>query len=155
MFLLDSVTDQSIMLMVIWILIFLIALAIEIATQELVSIWFALAALPALIFAACGIEFYWQIVVFAGVSLVTFILSQIFLKDKIKVRSSATNADSLIGSEILVSKAVSPNEPGEGKVRDVTWTIISDEEISKGEFALIKEIRGNKLVVKKKEENKK
>ena len=151
MFLLDSVTDQSIMLMVIWILIFLIALAIEIATQELVSIWFALAALPALIFAACGIEFYWQIVVFAGVSLVTFILSQIFLKDKIKVRSSATNADSLIGSEILVSKAVSPNEPGEGKVRDVTWTIISDEEILKDEMAVIKEIKGNKLVVKKKE----
>ena len=128
---------------IVWVVIFVLAIIIEFSTQELVSIWFALAA--------CGIEFYWQIVVFAGVSLVTFILSQIFLKDKIKVRSSATNADSLIGSEILVSKAVSPNEPGEGKVRDVTWTIISDEEILKDEMAVIKEIKGNKLVVKKKE----
>ena len=136
---------------IVWVVIFVLAIIIEFSTQELVSIWFALAALPALIFAACGIEFYWQIVVFAGVSLVTFILSQIFLKDKIKVRSSATNADSLIGSEILVSKTVSPNEPGEGKVRDVTWTIISDEEILKDEMAVIKEIKGNKLVVKKKE----
>ena len=57
MFLLDSVTDQSIMLMVIWILIFLIALAIEIATQELVSIWFSLGAIVPLILAAFSIRY--------------------------------------------------------------------------------------------------
>ena len=151
MFLLDSVTDQSIMLMVIWILIFLIALAIEIATQELVSIWFSLGAIVPLILAAFNISYIWQILVYAIVSAILFVLSEKLIKKKIKPHKNATNADSLIGSEILVSKAVSPNEPGEGKVRDVTWTIISDEEILKDEMAVIKEIKGNKLVVKKKE----
>lgn len=140
---------------IIWVVVFVLAIIIEFSTQELVSIWFALAALPSLILAACGIEFYWQIVAFAGVSLLAFIFSQLFLRNKIKVRSSATNADSLIGGEVFVVTTVKPDEPGEGKVRDVIWTIVSDEEISKGEFALIKEIRGNKLIVKKKEENKK
>ena len=148
-------TDINDIFIIIWVVVFVLAIIIEFSTQELVSIWFALAALPSLILAACGIEFYWQIVAFAGVSLLAFILSQLFLRNKIKVRSSATNADSLIGGEIFVTATVKRNEPGEGRVRDVTWTIISDEEISKGEFALIKEIRGNKLVVKRKEENKK
>ena len=136
---------------IVWVVVFVVAIVIEFSTQELVSIWFALAALPSLILAACRVEFYWQIVTFAGISLIAFIFSQLFLRNKIKVRSSATNADSLIGGEIFVTQTVKHNEPGEGKIRDVVWTIVSDEEILKGEFAQIKEIRGNKLIVKKKE----
>ena len=104
MFLLDSVTDQSIMLMVIWILIFLIALAIEIATQELVSIWFSLGAIVPLILAAFNISYIWQILVYAIVSAILFILSEKIIKKKIKPHKNATNADSLIGNEIKVIK---------------------------------------------------
>ncbi|MDD7382645.1 MAG: hypothetical protein PUG37_07730 [Bacillales bacterium] len=42
---------------------------------------------------------------------------------------------------------------GEGKIRDVVWSIIVDDDIiiKEGEFALVKDIRGNKLVVSRKE----
>ena len=139
MFLLDSVTDQSIMLMVIWILIFLIALAIEIATQELVSIWFSLGAIVPLILAAFNISYIWQILVYAIVSAILFILSEKMIKKKIKPHKNATNADSLIGNEIRVLK-------------DVIWTIKSNDIIKEGEFAIIKEIKGNSLIVVKKED---
>ncbi len=152
MFLLDSVTDQSIMLMVIWILIFLIALAIEIATQELVSIWFSLGAIVPLILAAFNISYIWQILVYAIVSAILFILSEKLIKKKIKPHKNATNADSLIGNEIKVIKEVGPNQNGEGKIRDIIWTIKSDDIIKEDEFAIVKEIKGNSLIVVKKED---
>ncbi len=152
MFLLDSVTDQSIMLMVIWILIFLIALAIEIATQELVSIWFSLGAIVPLILAAFNISYIWQILVYAIVSAILFILSEKIIKKKIKPHKNATNVDSLIGNEIKVIKEVGPNQNGEGKIRDIIWTIKSDDIIKEDEFAIVKEIKGNSLIVVKKED---
>lgn len=152
MFLLDSVTDQSIMLMVIWILIFLIALAIEIATQELVSIWFSLSAIVPLILAAFNISYIWQILVYAIVSAILFVLSEKLIKKKIKTHKNATNVDSLIGNEIKVLKEVGPNQNGEGKIRDIIWTIKSDDIIKEDEVAIVKEIKGNSLIVVKKED---
>ncbi len=135
----------------VWILVFIIAIVVEISTQELVSIWFSVGAIPAIILAAFGLSFWWQLGTFAVVSAIAFVLSQIFLKKKIKINSSATNADSLVGNEILVVSRVTPTSIGEGKVRDVVWTIASDETIEKDEFAIVKEIKGNKLIVMSKE----
>lgn len=135
----------------IWILVFIIAIVVEISTQELVSVWFSVGAIPAIILAAFGLSFWWQLGTFAVVSAIAFVLSQIFLKKKIKINSSATNADSLVGNEILVVSRVTPTSIGEGKVRDVVWTIASDETIEKDEFAIVKEIKGNKLIVMSKE----
>lgn len=135
----------------IWILVFIIAIVVEISTQELVSIWFSVGAIPAIVLAAFGLSFWWQLGTFAVVSAIAFVLSQIFLKKKIKINSSATNADSLVGNEILVVSRVTPTSIGEGKVRDVVWTIASDETIEKDEFAIVKEIKGNKLIVMSKE----
>ena len=135
----------------VWILVFIIAIVVEISTQELVSIWFSVGAIPAIILAAFGLSFWWQLGTFAVVSAIAFVLSQIFLKKKIKINSSATNADSLVGNEILVISRVTPTSIGEGRVRDVVWTIASDETIEKDEFAIVKEIKGNKLIVMSKE----
>lgn len=135
----------------VWILVFIIAIVVEISTQELVSIWFSVGAIPAIILAAFGLSFWWQLGTFAVVSAIAFVLSQIFLKKRIKINSSATNADSLVGNEILVISRVTPTSIGEGKVRDVVWTIASDETIEKDEFAIVKEIKGNKLIVMSKE----
>ena len=74
------------------------------------------------------------------------------IKKKIKPHKNATNADSLIGNEIKVLKGVSPDQNGEGKVRDIIWTIKSNDIIKEGEFAIIKEIKGNSLIVVKKED---
>lgn len=139
-------------LLSLWIVILILAVIIEVSTQELVSIWFAVAAIPALILTAFGINFWWQLLGFVLTTAIAFVFSKLFIKKRLKVNLRATNADSLIGTEILVVESVSHSSLGTGKVRDVIWTIASDDEIKENEFAIVKEIKGNKLIVKKKEE---
>lgn len=150
MFLVESANNTNIVPMIIWIGIFIVALIIEITTQELVSIWFSFGAIPPLIMAAFNIDVTYQILVYAIVSAIFFVLSELLIKKRLKPRNSATNADSLIGEKILVLKSVKPMEKGEGKVRDVVWTIKSDDEIQEGQYAIIKEIKGNTLIVAEK-----
>ena len=59
----------------------------------------------------------------------------------------------MIGEKILITKDVSKETIGEGKIRDVVWSIIVEDDIiiKEGEFAIVKDIRGNKLVVSRKE----
>ncbi len=144
-------TDVNATYIIIWVIVFIAAIVIEFSTMDLVSIWFAISAIPALIMAAFGISIWYQILAFAVVAAIAFIISKLLIKDKIKVNRSATNVDALIGSEILIVSDVSPNQNGEGKVRDVVWTVASKDFIEKGNFAIVKEIKGNKLIVKKKE----
>ena len=144
-------TDVNATYIIIWVIVFIAAIVIEFSTMDLVSIWFAISAIPALIMAAFGISIWYQILAFAVVAAIAFIISKLLIKDKIKVNRGATNVDALIGSEILIVSDVSPNQNGEGKVRDVVWTVASKDFIEKGNFAIVKEIKGNKLIVKKKE----
>ena len=64
----------------------------------------------------------------------------------------ATNADSLIGRDVLVLEDVSENQKGSGMIGDIVWSLVCQkgEELPKGERAVIIAIDGNKLVVKKK-----
>ncbi|MCH5171611.1 MAG: NfeD family protein [Erysipelotrichales bacterium] len=136
---------------IVWVVVFVAAVVIEFSTMELVSIWFAISAIPSLIMAAFGVNIWYQILVFAVMSAIAFVITKLFIKKKIKVNPSATNADSLIGNEILIINDVTPTQNGEGKVRDIVWTVTSKDFIAKGEFAIVKEIKGNRLIVIKKE----
>lgn len=148
---LNVLADADVTLIIIWVVIFIAAIAIEFSTMDLVSIWFAISAVPALVLAAFGVSVWYQLLAFAVVSAITFTISKLFISKKIKVNPSATNADSLIGNEILIISDVTPTQNGEGKVRDVVWTVASKDFIAKGEFAIVKEIKGNRLIVIKKE----
>ncbi len=146
--------DINVLHIIIWVAIFIVAVIIEFATQELVSIWFGLGAVPSLILAAFGIDFWWQAGSFAIVSAIAFVLSQVFIRKRIKFNRQATNADSLIGKEILIIKDVSPHSLGEGRIRDVVWSVASKDEIQAETYAIVEQITGNKLIVRKKEEGK-
>lgn len=137
--------------LIIWGLVLVLAVIVEAATEQLVSIWFALGALIAAILACFNVAWYIQLIVFAVVSLVSLIAVKfILIKDRQKQSTVLTNTDSLIGSEILVTKTINGlEEPGQGKHRDVFWTLESDEVIEAGEKAIISEIKGNRLIVKK------
>ena len=118
-----------------------------------VSIWFSGGSLIALILAICNVPWYIQLLVFSLVSLICVAIVQVILfKKRKKSKNLKTNVDSLIGEKILVIKDVSPEILGEGKYRDIIWSLKSDTEIGKDEYAEIVSIEGNKLVVKKIEE---
>lgn len=149
---LTNILDSNITWIVFWAIVFVITVLVEISTTQLVSIWFAGAAIVSFILALCSVPYWIQLVVFVVSSVLLLVLSNLLFKDKIlKFKKSPTNADTLIGQEIKLTKDVSLLENGEARVRDVIWTVAVDEEITfkKDDLVIIKEIKGNKLIVTK------
>lgn len=151
---LTNILDSNITWIVFWTIIFIVTLLVEISTTQLVSIWFSGASIISFILALCSVPYWIQIVVFVVSSALLLFLSKFLFKDKIlKFKKSPTNADTLIGQEIKLTKGVSLLEYGEARIRDVIWTVAvssDDEKFNKDDIVVIKEIKGNKLIVTKK-----
>ena len=137
-----------------WIVLFLLLLLIELATVNLVSIWFALGALAAFVTSFFTDTIFIQLLVFVVVSVVAlFITLPIVKKFKRKERIVPTNLDRVIGKEVEVTKPIKPNHYGEVEVFGTKWTATSDKVFEVGDKAIVDRIDGVKLIVKK-EENK-
>lgn len=135
----------------IWVAIILLAIVVEIATVELVGIWFVPGALIALILALFSVHWAIQVGVFA-VATVLFImffrkkLIQYLSKDK-----SKTNTDLLIGKELKLITPIAFQTPGSVKINGVVWSAsLEDEtaELKEGSLVKVVEIKGNKLIVR-------
>jgi len=137
-----------------WAGVFILALIIELMEPQLVSIWFCGGALISFVLALLGVPLLIQAGVFIVVSAVLLILSFKFFRKSILDRPKVpTNADSMIDQEILLLTDVDKTTLGEGLYKDIQWKVIVDEDVSfqKDEIAVIKQIKGNRLVIKKKE----
>ncbi len=151
--------DENLIMTIVWVTIFLITLIAEISTEALVSIWFTIGA----IFAAAltyvpGMPWWGEIIVFAIISLLSFLIIKPLVNKKLQRIKSNTNVDSLLGKKGMVVKKITNLDKGEVKINSVIWNAIkrdSEEDIEKGEVVEIVAIQGNKLLVKKssKEEN--
>lgn len=141
----------------VWLIVAVILGIIEAATVSLVSIWFALGALVAIIPAYFGVQLWGQILVFLAVSAIAFAFTRRFFKDIIKVRKQPTNFDGLIGMDGIVTADIN-NLEGGGKVyiSGLTWSARSKngENISEGAVVTIDKIEGATLIVELKELNK-
>jgi membrane protein implicated in regulation of membrane protease activity len=137
--------------------VFFVAIIIESLEPQLVSLWFAGGALVALLFATIfQVNFIWQALIFTLTSVALLLLTRPFVKKVTLFPTVATNADALIGKEILVEKGFGPKQSGMGLQGDIHWKLISKGDVSfkSGEFAIVQEINGNKLTVIKKKEGK-
>lgn len=151
--------DENLIMIIVWAAIFLITLIAEISTEALVSIWFMIGA----IFAGAltyvpGMPWWGEVIVFIGVSLISFLLIRPHVTDKLKKIKSRTNVDSLIGKKGVVIKKIGNLEKGEVKINNVIWNAIkreNEKEIEEGAIIEVISIQGNKLLVKmtQKEEN--
>ena len=76
----------------IWLAVFVITVCVEAATQDFVSIWFAIGSLIAL--AICYFApFYVEIIVFAVISLVSLILTRPLVNKLMDRNERYTNTD--------------------------------------------------------------
>lgn len=132
-----------------WFIAFLILLGVEIITIGLVSIWFAIGALAALIISFFVDSIIVQLLVFISISIIALIITKPFIK-KFKVQKIIpTNSDMVIGKIGDVTKKIEDNHYGEVKVFGNTWTAYSDEEIDVGSRVKVLKIDGVKLFVQK------
>ena len=150
MLLTTLVADLQLTMIIIWIAVFILAIIIELSTEQLVSIWFSGGAIIGLLLAILAVDWYIQVLAVIFVSAILVGVMQYLLRrKKASEKDIKTNADALVDTRILVTKTVSKDQLGQGKYRDVYWTLVSDDTIVENEFARIVEIKGNKLVVKK------
>ena len=134
----------------VWLLFAVILGVAEAVTVSLVSIWFAIGAVAAIIPAYFGVPLWGQILVFLAVSAISFAFTKRFFKDIVKVKKQPTNSDSLIGTDGIVTAEIN-NLEGNGKVyiSGLTWSAKSQngETIPEGAVVTARKIEGARLNV--------
>ena len=135
---------------VIWIAVLIGGVAIEVATLNLVSIWFAVGGLAAFIALSLGASFLVQLIVFAVVSAVMLCLIRPLTTDILKPKGAKTNADRIIGETAIVTEQISNAcNKGQIKISGQIWSAKSDDGniINEGETVKIIAISGVKAIV--------
>ena len=135
---------------ILWLGAFVVFLAIETGTLGLVSIWFAVGSLGALLVAWLGGVFWIQAVVFLVLSCASLACLRPLVKKYIAPKIKATNADSLIGLETLITGDVDNIQAkGELLLGGVPWCARSTngEPIPAGTLVRIDRIEGVRLYV--------
>lgn len=138
---------------IIWLVLFVAMLIIEAIGPALVSIWFALGAVIALILSFIPEVAWWiEVIVFVVISIATLLALRPILKRYIKRNNYNTNIDSFTGKRGYVIEDITYLRPGAVKIVDVSWTAIpvnKDEKIVENEIIEVVAVNGNKLIVKK------
>ena len=137
---------------IMWFIAFIILLFIELATVNLVTIWFAIGAVAGLITTTFTDSFLIQLIVFIVVSLLALLLTKPLIKKFKGYDVVPTNSDRVIGKVGEVTKEIRTDKYGEVKVYGNIWTASSKEKIEVGEKVKVLAIDGVKLIVEKEEE---
>ncbi|HPD89118.1 MAG TPA: NfeD family protein [Oscillospiraceae bacterium] len=144
-------TEETIQLLA-WLGIAVFLGILEAVTVALISLWFAIGALAAMIPAYFGAPLWVQILVFLVVSAVCLAFTRTFFKDVVKTKKQPTNSDRLIGSDGVVSSKID-NLQGTGKVyiSGLTWSArtIDGSEAEEGDIVTVEKIEGATLYVTK------
>ena len=135
---------------VLWFVLAVIFLLVEGSTVMLVSVWFAVGSLVAMITALLGGPFWLQLILFLGVSAGLLALLRPLVRKYIKPRITATNVDSLIGSQGYVTDTVDNlAATGQVKLGAMPWTARSTDgtPIEAGTLVRVDRIEGVKAFV--------
>lgn len=130
-----------------------VTLVAEIATTALVSIWFTIGAVGALIAAAAGISPLAQLLIFLLLSIASLLLIRPLTRRLVGTRVIPTNTDRLLGMEAKVTEGIdNDNAAGAVYVDGKTWTARSanGNPIPTGELVEVAAIEGVKLIVRPK-----
>ena len=135
----------------IWTIVLVIAVIVEAITIDLVSIWFGIGAIGALICDFLGIHEVVQVIVFAAISIICILVTRPLAKKYLRGNTVKTNLDRLIGKHCLVTEVITADQKGEVKVMGNLWaaTSLNNVTIPAGEYAEVVSIEGSHVVVKK------
>ena len=135
---------------VVWFALMVFFIFLEVSTVALVSTWFAVGSLGAMIAAICGGPVWLQCVLFFVISLVLLLLLRRVLRKYFTPRLVKTNVDSVIGMEGLVmAKIDNAYASGQVKLGGMEWSArsTSGEVIEPGERIRVDRIEGVKVFV--------
>lgn len=132
-----------------WILVAILAGAVEIASAGFWFLWLALSAL----LVAVGVSLKWlaslelQLLIFALFTTVFIIFTRPLVLKFIKTNDTISNVNALIGQHGVVVTGIAPLQYGQVKVNGEIWTAASAETIEPDQRIEVTGIDGVKLVV--------
>ena len=148
----------------VWLVAIIILGFIEAITEGIVSIWFVISGLLALIVSLFTDVFLIQFAIFVIVGIILMITTRSSVSKYLKVNPVRTNLDRVIGMKGIVTEDIKKDKYGEVRVDGKRWTAYSkdDKVIKKDEFVeafggieFIKyDLEMNKVIDLLKEENK-
>lgn len=132
-----------------WLGVVLLLSVIEMATADLITIWFIASGIVTLIISFFDIPFVAQMGIFVILGTVLLITTRKMLVEKLNKNKQKTNLDRVVGMEGIVTEKITKHNPGEVKVDGKKWTAISNDGkiIGEGKTVKIIKIEGVKLVV--------
>ena len=132
-----------------WTIVTVAMAVLEIIIPGLVTIWFACAGLVLVLISEMIKNSTAEFFIFAVTALLLVIFTRPVLKRWIEVRKKAYEGE---GSETVIENIT---EDGKYEVRfkGVLWTAISPYIFVKGEKVIIDGFEGNKIILKKKEDD--
>ncbi|MEA4874567.1 NfeD family protein [Anaerorhabdus sp.] len=135
-----------------WICVLVGSVILEFVTvSALISIWFSVGAIGALIVMEIGLPFVWQVSVFFVISILFIIVCRPMATKYLRGNIVPTNADRVIGQQAKLLEAITPDQWGLVKIQGVEWHAISSDtkSIEKGVLVEVLSIEGSKVIVKK------
>ena len=130
-----------------WLVLFVILALFELATVNLVSIWFSLGALITTFVSLATDNLMLHLAVFTISSILLLLLTKPFVKKMKKRDKIPTNLDMVIGKKGIVTETIDKDGIGEVKVLGKKWSAYSDKEIEENSKVKILSINGVKLKV--------
>lgn len=139
------------MMLWIWLIITILTAVVELITTDLVSIWFTIGGICALIAHFLGASQVIQIAIFIIVSIIFIIITRPLAKKYLRANIVSTNYDRVIGQHGLVLKRIDADTRGEVKVLSTQWSACSvdNSTLEAGDYCEILAVEGAHLVVKK------
>ena len=134
-----------------WFVLLIIFSVAEAATVSLVSIWFALGALGALIARLLSAGFWVQATVFIIVSFISLLATRPLVNKLHTKKIQSTNADRCIGKDAVVIEEIDNlNAKGQVKINGNVWTARAENNEIIPKDSIVKAVRidGVKLIVK-------
>lgn len=138
---------------IIWLVVAIVLGVVELMTLGLISIWFAIGAVAAMLASIAGGNIWTQLIVFIVVSGAILFSVRPIAARYINSNVKKTNIDALVGRK-LIAKTDIDNLKGIGKVDmdGSTWLAVSTDDnvtIHAGEEVVITKVVGAKLIVER------
>ena len=135
-----------------WLVLFIVFLMAEASTVVVVSLWFAIGALTAMIASIFGAEFWLQAVLFFSVSIALLCALRPLTKKYFTPKITRTNVDAVVGATGRVVETVQ-NDLTQGRVKlgGMEWSArsTSGEILEVGTPVKVDKIEGVKVFVTK------
>ena len=137
----------------IWVAIIIVAIVVELLTDQLVSVWFVPAGIVATVLDFFGAGIVWQTLLFLVVAISGIVLAKtVFFKGRASA-STKTNIDAIIGERCVVTERIDNYAGcGQARVNGQIWSArgaYDDDAFEVGEVLNIVAIEGVKLICKK------